>query len=216
MARLHWDQHSRGSTAAAAQDGRADHRVRRPLRAVVRYCCCWCPAPSQRLLLTRYGSAERSEFPAAHGIRGDQGGFRHHRHLLTPDRTAARSSTTAVRDGADYVINGTKYYISGVDEGRSMIVVTRTAPKLSLFWSPPTHPVWSNTGCPWASAFRRTVHLALRQRAVLKPPIWSGLSMTASARSSTGSAGAPHRSSPSAWASDGTPSNRCGLRAPAQ
>ena len=50
-------------------------------------------------------------------------------------------STTAVRDGADYVINGTKYYISGVDEAEALIVVTRTAPeKLSLFLVPTDSP----------------------------------------------------------------------------
>ncbi|WP_275571827.1 acyl-CoA dehydrogenase family protein [Mycolicibacterium vanbaalenii] len=46
-------------------------------------------------------------------------------------------STTAQRDGDDYVLNGTKYYISGVDEAGALIVVARTAPeKLSLFLVP--------------------------------------------------------------------------------
>ncbi len=35
-------------------------------------------------------------------------------------------STTARRDGDDWVISGTKYYISGVDEASHMLVVTRT------------------------------------------------------------------------------------------
>lgn len=35
-------------------------------------------------------------------------------------------STTAVRDGSDYVLNGQKYYISGVDESDAILVVTRT------------------------------------------------------------------------------------------
>src|ERR1044072_2162799 len=49
-------------------------------------------------------------------------------------------STTATRDGDEYVIRGTKYYISGVDEAQQMLVVTRTGGdensgrgKLSLF-----------------------------------------------------------------------------------
>jgi len=49
-------------------------------------------------------------------------------------------STTATRDGDEYVLRGTKYYISGVDEAEAMLVVTRTGVdegsgrgKLSLF-----------------------------------------------------------------------------------
>lgn len=46
-------------------------------------------------------------------------------------------STTATKDGGVYVLNGTKYYISGVDEADALIVVARTAPeKLSLFLVP--------------------------------------------------------------------------------
>jgi alkylation response protein AidB-like acyl-CoA dehydrogenase len=54
-----------------------------------------------------------------------------------------RISTTAVRDGDDYVLTGTKYYISGVDEAGALIVVARTghdeatsASQLSLFLVP--------------------------------------------------------------------------------
>jgi alkylation response protein AidB-like acyl-CoA dehydrogenase len=49
-------------------------------------------------------------------------------------------STTAVRDGDDWVLNGSKYYISGVDEADAILVVARTGVdestgrgKLSLF-----------------------------------------------------------------------------------
>jgi hypothetical protein len=50
-------------------------------------------------------------------------------------------STSAIRDGGDYVLNGTKYYISGVDEADALIVVTRTAPeRLSLFMVPTDAP----------------------------------------------------------------------------
>jgi alkylation response protein AidB-like acyl-CoA dehydrogenase len=34
-----------------------------------------------------------------------------------------RLSTTATRDGADWVLNGSKYYISGVDEAEALLVV---------------------------------------------------------------------------------------------
>jgi alkylation response protein AidB-like acyl-CoA dehydrogenase len=52
-----------------------------------------------------------------------------------------RLSTTAVRDGEDWVLNGTKYYISGVDEAEALLVVARTGQdaggaQLSLFIVP--------------------------------------------------------------------------------
>lgn len=37
-----------------------------------------------------------------------------------------RLETTAARDGDDYRLNGTKYYISGIDESQAVLVVTRT------------------------------------------------------------------------------------------
>jgi len=52
-----------------------------------------------------------------------------------------RLSTTAVRDGEDWVLNGSKYYISGVDEAEALLVVARTGQdergaQLSLFIVP--------------------------------------------------------------------------------
>jgi alkylation response protein AidB-like acyl-CoA dehydrogenase len=49
-----------------------------------------------------------------------------------------RISTTAVRDGEEWVLTGTKYYISGVDEAEAILVVARTGPdgQLSLFLVP--------------------------------------------------------------------------------
>jgi alkylation response protein AidB-like acyl-CoA dehydrogenase len=50
-----------------------------------------------------------------------------------------RITTTATRDGDEWVLSGTKYYISGVDEAPRMLVVARTATaadgraELSLF-----------------------------------------------------------------------------------
>ncbi len=56
-----------------------------------------------------------------------------------------RISTTAVRDGGDWVLNGTKYYISGVDEAEALLVVARTGrdergAQLSLFIVPADAP----------------------------------------------------------------------------
>ena len=56
-----------------------------------------------------------------------------------------RLSTTAVRDGDEWILNGTKYYISGVDEADALLVVTRTggdtqSAQLSLFIVPTDAP----------------------------------------------------------------------------
>lgn len=58
-----------------------------------------------------------------------------------------KMSTTARRDGDDYVLNGSKYYISGVDEAGAIVVVARTGKdettgrgKLSLFLVPTDTP----------------------------------------------------------------------------
>ena len=56
-----------------------------------------------------------------------------------------RISTTAVKDGDDWVLNGTKYYISGVDEAQALLVVARTGQderggRLSLFLVPADAP----------------------------------------------------------------------------
>src|ERR1700735_4915840 len=48
-----------------------------------------------------------------------------------------RLSTTAKRDGDDWILNGTKYYISGVDEAEALLVVAKTGQDaLSLFIVP--------------------------------------------------------------------------------
>jgi alkylation response protein AidB-like acyl-CoA dehydrogenase len=56
-------------------------------------------------------------------------------------------STTAVREGDDWLISGTKYYISGVEEAEALLVVARTRPatdnskeQLSLFLVPTDAP----------------------------------------------------------------------------
>ncbi len=67
-------------------------------------------------------------------------------------------STTAVRDGEDWVLRGTKYYISGVDEADAILVVARTGREeatghglLSLFLVPTDAPGLTATPLPVAA-----------------------------------------------------------------
>jgi alkylation response protein AidB-like acyl-CoA dehydrogenase len=87
-------------------------------------------------LLTRYGSAEQRREWLPRMASGDTKVV----FAITEPDAGSNSheiSTTATRDGQDYLLNGTKYYISGVDEADGLIVVTRTAPeRLSLFLVP--------------------------------------------------------------------------------
>jgi hypothetical protein len=64
-----------------------------------------------------------------------------------------RLATTATRDGSDWLLNGTKYYISGVDEAEAILVVARTgADQLSLFLVPTDAPGLTATPLPVAIA----------------------------------------------------------------
>ncbi|CAN5754200.1 acyl-CoA dehydrogenase family protein [soil metagenome] len=91
-------------------------------------------------LLARYGSADqhREWLP-----RMASGHTKVVFAITEPDAgsNTRKIATTARRDGTDYLINGTKYYISGVDEAGALIVVARTAPEhLSLFLVPADSP----------------------------------------------------------------------------
>jgi alkylation response protein AidB-like acyl-CoA dehydrogenase len=84
-------------------------------------------------LLTRYGTPEQRQEWLPRMASGDTKVVF---AITEPDAgsNTRRISTTAVRNGDDYVLSGTKYYISGVDEAGALIVVARTAPEqLSLF-----------------------------------------------------------------------------------
>ncbi|WP_059021380.1 acyl-CoA dehydrogenase [Mycobacterium sp. M26] len=91
-------------------------------------------------LLARYGTAEQCREWLPRMASGDTKVV----FAITEPNAGSNSrqiSTTAVRDGSDYLLNGTKYYISGVDEAEALIVVTRTAAeKLSLFLVPTDAP----------------------------------------------------------------------------
>lgn len=87
-------------------------------------------------LLTRYGSEEqRREWLPLISSGATKVVFA----ITEPDAgsNSHKISTTATRDDTDYLLNGTKYYISGVDEAGAVIVVARTGPdQLSLFLVP--------------------------------------------------------------------------------
>jgi alkylation response protein AidB-like acyl-CoA dehydrogenase len=60
-------------------------------------------------------------------------------------------TTTAVRDGAGWRLTGTKYYITGVDQAESLLVVAKTGPeKLSLFVVPTDAPGFEKHDLPVA------------------------------------------------------------------
>jgi alkylation response protein AidB-like acyl-CoA dehydrogenase len=62
-------------------------------------------------------------------------------------------STTARRDGDDWVLNGTKYYISGVDNADAILVVTATGRDEQTGRAELTRPPWS---AMWARASSRS------------------------------------------------------------
>lgn len=93
-------------------------------------------------LLGKYGTAEqrRAWLP-----RMADGSAKVVFAITEPDAgsNSHRITTSAKRDGNDYVLTGTKYYISGVDEADALIVVARTGhdeatgeSQLSLFLVP--------------------------------------------------------------------------------
>ena len=94
----------------------------------------------------------------------------------TPASNTHQLSTTARRDGDEWVLRGTKYYISGVDEADALIVVARTGTdpasgkgRMSLFLVPGGQP---GPGRERAAGVRVTageaVHAVLRRRAAFR------------------------------------------------
>jgi alkylation response protein AidB-like acyl-CoA dehydrogenase len=91
-------------------------------------------------LLTRYGSPDQQRDWLPRMASGETKVV----FAITEPNAGSNTrniATSAKRDGGDYLINGTKYYISGVDEAGALIVVARTAPeRLSLFVVPTDAP----------------------------------------------------------------------------
>jgi len=76
-------------------------------------------------VISRYGSAEQKDQWLPRIASGEGKVV----FAITEPNAGSNShnvSTTATRDGDEYVLNGTKYYISGVDEADAILVVART------------------------------------------------------------------------------------------
>ena len=97
-------------------------------------------------VLTRYGSSRQKEA----WLPGMASGERKVVFAITEPDAGSNThqlSTTARRDGDEWVLRGTKYYISGVDEADALIVVARTGTDeatgkglMSLFLVPTDSP----------------------------------------------------------------------------
>jgi alkylation response protein AidB-like acyl-CoA dehydrogenase len=97
-------------------------------------------------ILTRYGTEEQQETWLPPMASGDSKVVF---AITEPDAgsNTHKLATTATRDGDEWLLNGTKYYSSGVDEAAAIMVVARTGTdestghaRLSLFLVPTAAP----------------------------------------------------------------------------
>ncbi len=108
-------------------------------------------------VLRRHGSpAQKQEWLT----QMSDGGVKMAFAITEPDAgsNSHRITTTARRDGDDYLITGSKYYISGVDESAAVLTVARTGvdeatgkARISLFIVPTSTPGVSWTVLPVAA-----------------------------------------------------------------
>ncbi|HVE26102.1 MAG TPA: acyl-CoA dehydrogenase family protein [Sporichthya sp.] len=105
-------------------------------------------------MITRFGSEEQRSYWLP---RMASGRSKVVFAITEPDAgsNSHRLSTSARRDGDDFVISGTKYYISGVDEAEAILVVTSTGRdertghgELTLFVVPTDAPGLVKTPLP--------------------------------------------------------------------
>ena len=94
-----------------------------------------------------------------------------------------RITTTARRDGSDWILSGQKVYISGVDQAQAVLVVGRTAqtspaakrnhcgPRCS--WCPPTPPASPTPRSTWRSSARRISSRYSSTTSGYRPTRWS-------------------------------------------
>ena len=112
-------------------------------------------------MITRYGSEEQKH----RWLPGIASGAAKMVFAITEPDAGSNSHrvSTATRDGGEWVLSGTKYYISGVDEATAILVVTRSGQdeatgrgRLSLFIVP--------TGAPGLTARHLPVGIQLPER----------------------------------------------------
>ena len=113
-------------------------------------------------LITRFGTAEQRQAWLPGLVAGEKMAFA----ITEPDAgsNSHNISTTATRDGDRWVLQGTKYYISGVDESDAVLVVARTGTDdddrsrlgCRCSSSTPTRPASSARSSPWRSARPRS------------------------------------------------------------
>jgi alkylation response protein AidB-like acyl-CoA dehydrogenase len=108
-------------------------------------------------VIARYGTQDQRE----RYLPGLADGTRKVVFAITEPDAGSNShnlSTTATRDGDSYVLRGTKYYISGVEEAEALLVVARTGRdesgrgRLSLFLVPTDAPGLDKQPLPVAVA----------------------------------------------------------------
>jgi alkylation response protein AidB-like acyl-CoA dehydrogenase len=113
------------STAAAAADYRAHHRLRELAAAGCPLLLLVVSPAIAGTILTKHGTEEQRQTYLP-GIA--DGSHKIVFAITEPDaaRTSHRLATTASADGDDWVLNGRKCFISGVDEAQYILVVART------------------------------------------------------------------------------------------
>jgi alkylation response protein AidB-like acyl-CoA dehydrogenase len=108
-------------------------------------------------ILTRYGTPEQQQAWLPRMASGDTKVVF---AITEPDAgsNTHRLATTATRDGDDWLLNGTKYYSSGVDEAAAVMVVARTGTddatgraRLSIFLVPAAAPGLTRQPLPVAT-----------------------------------------------------------------
>ena len=90
-----------------------------------------------------------------------------------------RITTTARRDGGDWLLTGRKYYVSGVDHAQAILIVARTEDartgrlKPACSCSRPTRPASSTPPSTWTSSCRTSSSCSTWTMSGCPPKRWS-------------------------------------------